>query len=132
MGFCWREGCGSISTGCRRCRSVGDCTARAVYLLRMGWGTLPAYLFVKENLRIRDNDPAFLRHVARWYEQILPILKKYEAGQGGTIIAVQLDNELDFYPCSDPKGYISGAKRFSFAAWDYRAAHCLRRTRRLV
>lgn len=73
-------------------------------------GALPAYLFVKENLRLRDNDPAFLRHVARWYEQILPILKKYETGQGGTIIAVQLDNELDFYPCSDPKGYISALR----------------------
>ncbi|NOU75661.1 hypothetical protein GC098_30535 [Paenibacillus sp. LMG 31458] len=73
-------------------------------------GALPAYLFVKESLRLRDNDPAFLRHVARWYEQILPILKKYETGQGGTIIAVQLDNELDFYPCSDPKGYISALR----------------------
>ncbi|MGO4275333.1 beta-galactosidase, partial [Paenibacillus sp. TAF58] len=73
-------------------------------------GALPAYLFVKENLRLRDNDPTFLRHVARWYEQILPILKKYETDQGGTIIAVQLDNELDFYPCSDPKGYISALR----------------------
>jgi beta-galactosidase len=73
-------------------------------------GALPAYLFVKDNLRLRDNDPQFLRHAARWYDQILPILRKYEAGQGGTIVAVQLDNELDFYPCSDPNGYISALR----------------------
>jgi beta-galactosidase len=73
-------------------------------------GALPAYLFVKENLRLRDNDPLFLQHVAKWYAQILPILQKYEHGQGGSIIAVQLENELDFYPCSDPNGYISALK----------------------
>ena len=73
-------------------------------------GALPAYLFAKENLRLRDNDPLFLHHVAGWYTQILPILQKYEHGQGGSIIAVQLENELDFYPCSDPNGYISALK----------------------
>lgn len=25
-------------------------------------------------------------------------------------MSVQLDNELDFYPCSDPKGYISALR----------------------
>lgn len=73
-------------------------------------GALPAYLFIDENMRIRDNDPLFLTHVARWYAQILPILKQYEQGQGGSIIAVQLENELDFYPCEDPEGYISALR----------------------
>lgn len=73
-------------------------------------GALPAYLFVNENLRLRDNDPHFLQHVSRWYAQILPILQKYELGQNGSIIAVQLENELDFYPCEDPKGYISALR----------------------
>ena len=52
----------------------------------------------------------FLQHVARWYGQILPFIRNYEIGQGGTVIAVQLENELDFYPCSDPKGYISALR----------------------
>ncbi|CAH1227763.1 hypothetical protein PAECIP111891_06161 [Paenibacillus allorhizoplanae] len=73
-------------------------------------GALPAYLFVEENMRIRDNDPLFLTHVARWYARILPILQRYEQGQGGSIIAVQLENELDFYPCEDPEGYISALR----------------------
>jgi beta-galactosidase len=73
-------------------------------------GALPAYLFSDTNMRLRDNDPVFLEHVNRWFNQILPILKKYELGQGGTIICVQLDNELDFYGCQDPEGYISALR----------------------
>ncbi|MFD0693069.1 beta-galactosidase [Paenibacillus sp. GCM10027628] len=73
-------------------------------------GALPAYLLVKENLRIRENDPHFLQHVSRWYGRILPILRTFSSDQNGTIIAVQLENELDFYPCTDPKGYISALR----------------------
>ncbi|WNR46939.1 beta-galactosidase [Paenibacillus roseipurpureus] len=73
-------------------------------------GALPAYLFIDEHMRIRDHDPLFLAHVARWYAQILPILQQYQHGQGGSIIAVQLENELDFYPCEDPHGYISALR----------------------
>ncbi|MDR6550619.1 beta-galactosidase [Paenibacillus qinlingensis] len=78
-------------------------------------GALPAYLFVKDNLHIRQNDQHYLQNVARWYDRILPILKSYQFGQGGTIIAVQLENELDFYPCTDPKGYISALRDMALA-----------------
>jgi beta-galactosidase len=73
-------------------------------------GALPSYLFSDTTIRLRDNDPVFLAHVNRWFEQILPILKKYELGEKGTIICVQLDNELDFYGCQDPEGYISALR----------------------
>ncbi|MFC0212162.1 beta-galactosidase [Paenibacillus chartarius] len=73
-------------------------------------GALPAYLLTKENLRLRDNNPEFLQHVGRWYERIMPILREAQWGRGGTVIAVQLDNELDFYGCEDPHGYISALR----------------------
>lgn len=74
-------------------------------------GSLPAYLYAKEPaLRIRDNDPAFLQHVARWYAQILPILHRHEVTNGGSVIFVQLENELDFYDCSDPAGYMAALR----------------------
>ncbi len=73
-------------------------------------GALPAYLLAKNNLCLRDNDPHFLLHVARWYGRILPVLQKYQLGEGGSIIAVQLENELDFYDCADPAGYISALR----------------------
>lgn len=73
-------------------------------------GALPAYLLTKENMRLRDNNPHFLQHVERWYERIMPILREAQWGRGGTVIAVQLDNELDFYGCEDPNGYISALR----------------------
>ena len=69
-------------------------------------GGLPAYLLTDGALRLRDNDAGFLRHVARWFDQILPILSRFQLGAAGTVIAVQLENELDFYDCADPRGYI--------------------------
>ncbi|MGO4108493.1 beta-galactosidase [Paenibacillus sp. YAF4_2] len=72
-------------------------------------GALPAYLQA-QGIDIRQNDPVFLSRVAAWFDRIMPLLKAYQAGEGGTVIAVQLDNELDFYDCKDPKGYI-GALR---------------------
>ncbi|WP_438349046.1 beta-galactosidase [Paenibacillus sp. FA6] len=73
-------------------------------------GALPAYLLAIEGIQLRDNDPLFLSEVSRWFDRIMPILHKYELGRQGTIIAVQLDNELDFYNCSDPHGYISSLR----------------------
>ncbi|MDI4646373.1 beta-galactosidase [Cohnella hashimotonis] len=73
-------------------------------------GALPAYLLAKDGIRLRDNDPVFLLHVARWYDKILPLLKRFELGASGTVVAVQLDNELDFYSCADPTGYISALR----------------------
>ncbi|HZG85981.1 beta-galactosidase [Paenibacillus sp.] len=78
-------------------------------------GALPAYLFAKEGMKLRDQDSAFLAYVSKWYDRVLPMLKKYEAGAGGTVICVQLDNELDFYGCSDPNGYISALRDMALA-----------------
>ena len=70
-------------------------------------GGLPAYLIADDQVRLRQNDPRYLSAVARWYEQIMPILRNYELGRQGTVIAIQLENELDFFGCDDPHGYIS-------------------------
>lgn len=73
-------------------------------------GALPAYLLAKEGMKLRDNDSEYLHYVSRWFDRILPLLKANQAGEGGTVIAVQLDNELDFYDCTDPEGYISALR----------------------
>lgn len=72
-------------------------------------GALPAYLLTK-GLKLRDNDAEFIGYVSKWFDHILPLLKQNQAGEGGTVIGVQLDNELDFYDCHDPKGYISALR----------------------
>ncbi|MFN8493674.1 MAG: beta-galactosidase [Caldilineaceae bacterium] len=73
-------------------------------------GALPAYLLTDRTLQLRDNDPRFVAHVARWYDQILPIIRHYQLGAAGTILAVQLENELDFYDCGDPHGYLTALR----------------------
>jgi len=73
-------------------------------------GGLPAYLFTDGQMRLRDNDPRFLQHVARWYDRILPVLRAFELGRGGSVVAVQLENELDFYDCADRPGYMQALR----------------------
>lgn len=73
-------------------------------------GGLPAYLFTDQEMKIRGYDEKFLTHVSRWFDQILPLLKKYEWGQQGTIISVQLENELDFYGSHLRREYISALR----------------------
>ena len=73
-------------------------------------GGLPAYLFTKPGLRIRDNDPRYLRYVEGWFDRILPILSSFQIDRGGNIIALQLENELDFYDCRDRAGYMQALR----------------------
>ncbi|TLS53838.1 hypothetical protein FE782_00305 [Paenibacillus antri] len=75
-------------------------------------GALPAYLYPMEDVKLRDNNPGFLRHVARWFDRIMPLLARYQLGgtEQGTVICVQLDNELDFFGCADPAGYIAALR----------------------
>jgi beta-galactosidase len=73
-------------------------------------GALPAYLMANRAMRLRDNDPVYLQAVRRWFDKVMPILKRFELGQGGTVIAVQLENELDFYDCREPEAYIAALR----------------------
>ena len=76
-------------------------------------GGLPAYLLAEEGMRLRDNDPVYLRHVSRWFDRILPILRRHQMSEGGPIICVQLENELDFYGCEDPAGYMGALREMA-------------------
>lgn len=76
-------------------------------------GGLPAYLFTKPGIRLRDNDLGYLKYVRSWYEQILPILSGFQVTNGGNVLMVQLENELDFYDCQDRSGYIAALKEMA-------------------
>lgn len=64
---------------------------------------------------LRQPDERFLHEVSRWYDAIFPILREEQLDAGGPVLAVQIDNELDFYPCTDPKGYLSFLKERALA-----------------
>jgi beta-galactosidase len=78
-------------------------------------GGLPAYLNTRPGLQLRQNDPGYLGQVGRWFDRILPIIRDQQVDQGGTLIAVQLENELDFFDCHDPQGYIAALRDMALA-----------------
>lgn len=73
-------------------------------------GALPAWLTLEPGLRLRQAEPGFLRRVAQWFDQVMPVLAEHEAGRGGCVVAVQLENELDFFDTADRAAYV-GALR---------------------
>ena len=72
-------------------------------------GAIPAWLWEK-GIAVRQDDPAFLREIGNWYAHILPVLARYQIGEGGTVICMQIENELDFYNCISPVSYMEKLK----------------------
>ncbi len=69
-------------------------------------GALPAWLTLTDGLRLRQAEPRYLAHVEAWFDQVLPLLAAHEHGRGGAVVAVQLENELDFFDCEDRAAYV--------------------------
>ncbi|GAB3083755.1 beta-galactosidase [Micromonospora schwarzwaldensis] len=69
-------------------------------------GGLPAWLTLTEGLRVRQHEPRYLAEVDRWYGQIMPILERHQYPDGGAVLLVQVENELDFFDCDDPAEYL--------------------------
>ena len=73
-------------------------------------GALPAWLGLDPELRVRQNDPRYLEKVTAWLDQVLPLLAERQYGAGGSVIMVQLENELDFFDCADRPGYMTALR----------------------
>ncbi|QGN35566.1 beta-galactosidase [Microlunatus sp. Gsoil 973] len=58
-------------------------------------GGLPAWLLADHRAAraLRTSDPAYLDHVDRWFDQLLPIIVRRQADRGGRVISVQVENE---------------------------------------
>ena len=69
-------------------------------------GGLPAWLATTPGLRLRQAEPGYLRAVQGWYDRIIPIIAAHQYPDGGPVIMVQLENELDFFDCDDPPAYL--------------------------
>ena len=53
-------------------------------------GGLPAWLSCQ---RTRDNDPAFVGAMRRWFARVLPVIAARQVSRGGPVILVQNENE---------------------------------------
>lgn len=69
-------------------------------------GALPAWLALDPDLRVRQAEPRYLARVREWFDRALPVLAARQHGRGGSVVAVQLENELDFFDCDDRAGYV--------------------------
>ncbi len=70
-------------------------------------GALPAWLGLDPDLRVRQHEPRFLAQVTAWFDQVMPLLARRQYPAGGSVIMVQLENELDFFDCADRTGYLT-------------------------
>jgi len=78
-------------------------------------GALPAWLALEDGLQLRQAEPKFLAQVRRWFDRALPILAERQWGRGGSVIAVQLENELDFFDTRDRHAYITALRDMAIA-----------------
>ncbi|OAH10198.1 beta-galactosidase [Streptomyces jeddahensis] len=73
-------------------------------------GALPAWLGLDPDLRVRQHEPRFLAQVTAWFDRVLPLLADRQYSEGGPVIMVQLENELDFFDCEDRTGYLTALR----------------------
>ncbi|WP_430791867.1 beta-galactosidase [Actinoplanes sp. G11-F43] len=67
-------------------------------------GGLPAWLTSDASVRLRTSDPAYLKAVDDWFDQLIPVIEPFLAHNGGPIIAVQVENEYGAF--GDDKQYL--------------------------
>ncbi|MEU5156902.1 beta-galactosidase [Glycomyces sp. NPDC021274] len=73
-------------------------------------GALPAWLALEDGLQLRQAEPKFLAQVERWFDQAMPLLAERQWGRGGSVVAVQLENELDFFDTHDRHAYLTALR----------------------
>nr|WP_255672579.1 beta-galactosidase [Glycomyces amatae] len=73
-------------------------------------GALPAWLGLEAGTGLRQAEPRFLGHVRAWFDRAMPILAERQWGRGGSVVAVQLENELDFFDTRDRHAYMSALR----------------------
>ncbi|MFI2641875.1 beta-galactosidase [Streptomyces sp. NPDC018610] len=61
-------------------------------------GGLPWWLLADPEVRaLRCQDPAYLAHVDRWYDELIPLLVPHQASRGGNVLMMQVENEYGSY-----------------------------------
>lgn len=66
-------------------------------------GGLPAFL---DNDGLRTNSATYLEQLNRWMDRILPIIARHQLTVGGSVVMLQLENELDYFGSGNPKEYM--------------------------
>ncbi|MFB7086983.1 glycoside hydrolase family 35 protein [Streptomyces sp. NPDC056296] len=67
-------------------------------------GGLPAWLTGTPGMRLRTSHGPFLAAVDRWFDELIPRVADLQAGRGGPVVAVQIENEYGSY--GDDQAYV--------------------------
>ncbi|WP_233648071.1 glycoside hydrolase family 35 protein [Streptomyces sp. BSE6.1] len=67
-------------------------------------GGLPAWLTGAPGMRLRTSHGPFLEAVDRWFDELIPRIADLQAGRGGPVVAVQIENEYGSY--GDDHAYV--------------------------
>lgn len=68
-------------------------------------GGIPAWHYLKD-FQIRQDDSAYIEELSKWYSKILPIISRHQFTRNGSVVALQIENELDFFNCINPNSYM--------------------------
>ncbi|MBE6381286.1 MAG: beta-galactosidase [Lentisphaerae bacterium] len=60
-------------------------------------GGLPVWLFNEPGIRLRRSNKPYLTAVERYFNQLMPMIRRWEWDQGGPVIAMQIENEYGSY-----------------------------------
>lgn len=73
-------------------------------------GALPSWLMTKPGIRFRRMNGPYIAALSKYFDQIMPRLKKLQLDDGGPIIAMQIENEYGSYSCD--KKYLAFIRDF--------------------
>jgi hypothetical protein len=79
-------------------------------------GGFPAYV-IAQRFPVRSMHPDSLRTSKHWYDHVLPVIRRHQITEGGPIILIQIENEIDFtdVPEVEQREYIRFLAKL---AWD--------------
>lgn len=72
-------------------------------------GGIPIWVHMQSNA-VRQYDEKYLSMFQVWMDHILPIIHANEIDQGGSIVLLQLENELDIFPCRHAHRYMEAIR----------------------
>ncbi|SES18701.1 beta-galactosidase [Butyrivibrio fibrisolvens] len=61
------------------------------------FGGFPAWLLKEDGMKLRCTYKPYLDHVKRYYDILMPYIKKYTYDNGGPVIMMQIENEYGYY-----------------------------------
>ncbi|MEG0692576.1 MAG: beta-galactosidase, partial [Oscillospiraceae bacterium] len=65
------------------------------------FGGFPYWLLSNENIRLRCMDTGYIEEVSRWYDKLIPMFVSHTMKNGGSLVAVQVENEYGSYGNDD-------------------------------